>query len=128
MKKLLIIGVLLLSSFGYATNYTTDTVTQEVAKNQKSKYEERKAWIEERKYGLLALCDQLINTYDFPKNNIESTRDKLKLKVRMYEKDIQDVDYANDKKFEGIQKKFDNLEAYFRSYTLQLKDRENLRR
>jgi hypothetical protein len=96
-------------------------------KNQKNIYEERKDWIDDRKYGLFALCDKLINMRDFPKTNIESARDKLKLKVRMYMKDIQDVDYADDKKFEGIQKKMAGFESYFRSYTLQLKDRENLR-
>jgi hypothetical protein len=124
MKKILIIGVLLLSSLSYAAN----SIPQEVVKDQKTKYEERKTWIEDRKYALIALCDKLINTYDFPKLNIESTRDKLKLKVRMYEKEIQDVDYADDKKFEGIKKRFDSLEAYLRSYTIQLRDRQDLRR
>jgi len=129
MKKILIIAVLLLSSLSHSTNTATDAVPQqEVVKDQKTKYEERKAWIEDRKYALIALCDKLINTYDFPKINLESTRDKLKLKVRMYEKEIQDVDYADDKKFEGIQKRFESLEAYLRSYTLQLRDRQNLRR
>ena len=128
MKKLLIIGVLLLSSLSYTTNNAADAVPQEVGKAQDSIYKARKTWIEDRKYVLIALCDKLINMYDFPKINIESTRDKLKLKVRMYEKDIQDVDYADDKKFEGIQKRFESLEAYLRSYTLQLRDRQNLRR
>jgi hypothetical protein len=128
MKKLLIIGVLLLSSLGYsATNTATNAITQEAGKDQDSIYKARKIWIEDRKYGLIALCDKLINTYDFPKMNIESTRDKLKLKVRMYEKEIQDVDYADDKKFAGIERKFAGLESYFRSYTLQLKDKQNLR-
>lgn len=128
MKNLLIIGVLLLSSLSYSTNNVANKVSQEVGKVQDSTYKARKTWIEDRKYEIIALCDKLINTYDFPKINIESTRDKLKLKVRMYEKDIQDVDYADDKKFEGIQKRFNSLEAYFRSYAIQLRDRQNLRR
>lgn len=99
MKKLLIIGVLLLSSLSYSTNTDTNAMSQEARKDQDSIFKARKTWIEGRKYGLIVLCDQLINIYYFPKANIECTRDKLKLKVWMYEKDIQDVDYADDKIF-----------------------------
>ncbi|MBP8156430.1 MAG: hypothetical protein KAX81_05330 [Leadbetterella sp.] len=127
MKRLLIIGVLLLSSLSYSTTTVTYKVSQEVGKAQDSTYKARKTWIEDRKYALISLCDKLINTYDFPKANIESTRDKLKLKVRMYEKEIQDVDYTDDKKFEGIKRKFDSLESYFRTYPQKLREKENLR-
>lgn len=64
---------------------------------------------------------------DFPKTNIEAQRDKLKLRLRMYVKDIESVDYADDKQFAGIQKKFENMEAYFRDYTVKLRERETLR-
>jgi hypothetical protein len=127
MKKLLIIGVLLLSSLSYAANSATDTVPQEVAKDQDSIYKARKTWVDDRKYELLALCDKLINMHDFPKTNIDAERDKLKLKLRMYVKEIRTVDYADDKKFEGIQKKFDHLESYFRSYPQKLREKENLK-
>ena len=126
--KYLITSALLLTSLTYTTNYATAVEPLAIVKAQKTKYEERKDWIEERKYGLLSLCDKLINSYDLPKTNIESTREKLKLKVRMYEKDIQDVDYANDKKFESIKRKFDEIEAYFQNYTQHLKDKAYLRR
>lgn len=127
MKKLLIIGVLLLSSLSHATNSATAALPQEVVKDQKAKYEERKTWIEDKKYELLALCDQLINMQDFPKSNIEAERDKLKLKLRMYVKEIRSVDYADDKKFGGIQRKFDQLESYFRTYPPKLREKENLK-
>jgi hypothetical protein len=127
MKKLLIIGVLLLSSLSYAANSATDTVPQEVAKDQDSIYKARKTWVDDRKYELLTLCDKLINMHDFPKSNIEAERDKLKLKLRMYVKEIRTVDYANDKKFGGIQKKIDHLESYFRSYPQKLREKENLK-
>lgn len=131
MKKLLIIGVLLLSSISYSTNIATDAVGQEVpqavGQDQKTKYEERKRWIEDRKYELFDLCDKLINMHDFPKTNIEAERDKLKLKVRMYIKDIKSVDYADDKKFEGIQKRLDSFESYFRAYPQKLREKENLK-
>lgn len=127
MKKALIICFLILSSFSYATNSADDTTNQEGVKDQKTKYEERKKWIEDRKYGLLTLCDELVNMHDFPKTNIDAERDKLKLKLRMYVKDIKSVDYADDKKFEGIQRKFDSLESYFRSYPQKLREKENLR-
>lgn len=127
MKRILMICVLLLSGLSYATNCATDAVTQEQEKDQKSKYEERKEWIKERKNQLLTLCNELINMHDFPETNIEDERDKLKLRLRMYVKDIKSVDYADDKKFTGIQKKFESLESYFRDYTLKLRERENLR-
>lgn len=127
MKRILIICVLILSGLSYATNYPTDAVTQEQEKDQKSKYEGRKEWIKERKNQLLTLCNELINMHDFPETNIEAERDKLKLRLRMYVKDIKSVDYADDKKFTGIQKKFESLESYFRDYTLKLRERENLR-
>lgn len=128
MKRILIICVLLLSGLSYATNYPTDALTQEQEKDQKAKYEERKEWIKERKNQLLTLCNELINMHDFPKTNIEAERDKLKLRLRMYVKDIKSTDYADDKKFTGIQKKFESLESYFRDYTLKLRERENRRR
>lgn len=128
MKRILIICVLLLSGLSYATNYPNDALTQEQEKDQKAKYEERKEWIKERKNQLLTLCNELINMHDFPKTNIEAERDKLKLRLRMYVKDIKSTDYADDKKFTGIQKKFESLESYFRDYTLKLRERENRRR
>ena len=129
-KRVLIIGVLFLSTLSYSTNYMSYSVmTQQVEqeKDQKAKYEERKDWIEERKNGLLKLCNELINMNDFPKTNIEVQRDKLKLRLRMYVKDIKSVDYADDKQFAGIQKKFENMEAYFRDYTVKLREKETLR-
>ncbi|SHH02310.1 hypothetical protein SAMN05443549_11119 [Flavobacterium fluvii] len=127
MKRLLIIGVLLLSSLSYSANNSSVAVDQVAGKEQDSIYKARKTWIEERKYGLIALCNELITAYDFPKTNIEAERDKLKLKVRMYVKEINDVDYSDDKKFAGIQKKFDNIESTFRSYPQKLRERENLK-
>lgn len=130
-KRVLIIGILFLSILSYSNNsvsYSTEVIQQvDQEKDQKSKYEERKDWIKERKNGLFTLCNELINMSDFPNTNIEAERDKLKLKVRMYIKEIKSVDYADDKKFTGIQKKFDNLESHFRDYTVKLRERENLK-
>lgn len=131
-KRVLIIGVLFLSTLSYSTNSlcnAVNVVTQNVEqeKDQKAKYEERKDWIKDKKNELLTLCNELINMHDFPKTNIEAERDKLKLRLRMYVKDIKSTDYADDKKFTGIQKKFDNIESYFREYTLKLRERENRR-
>lgn len=127
MKNLLIIGVLLLSSLSYSTNTVAYKVSQEVGKVQDSTYKARKTWIEDKKYELHALCDKLINAYDFPKTNVEAEKDKMKLRVRMYVKEIKDVDYADDKKFAAIQKKFDYIESTFRSYPQKLREKENLR-
>lgn len=123
MKKILIIGFLLLSSLSYSAK--SASIQQEEGKDQKTKYKERKEWIEDRKYELLNLCDQLVNMHDFPKTNIEAERDKLKLKLRMYVKEIRDVDYADDKKFATIQKKMDGFESYFRAYPEKLREKEN---
>lgn len=124
MKKLLIVGLLFFSSLSYSTNYATDGATQEVEKDQKMKYDERKDWIENRKNELISLCNKLINMYDFPKTNVEKERDKVKLKVRMYVKEIKSIDYADDKKFEGIQKKFESLESYIKSCPQKIRERE----
>ncbi|MES2240988.1 MAG: hypothetical protein V4497_12095 [Bacteroidota bacterium] len=132
-KRFLIIGVLLLSSLGHSTTHclsAIDGVTQEVKKDQDSKsvYDERNEWIKTRKNELIALISELVNMNDFPKTNIENEKDKLKLKIRMYVKDIKDVDYADDKKFEGIKAKFDSLESYIRSTPARLRLRENMKR
>lgn len=132
-KRILVIGFLYLSFLSHSaagaafntSHRAAKSVEQE--KDQKAKYEERKDWIKERKNGLLTLCNELINMNDFPKTNIEAQRDKLKLRLRMYVKDIESVDYADDKQFAGIQKKFENMEAYFRDYTVKLRERETLR-
>lgn len=132
-KRVLIIGFFFLSTLSHSANYlscTTNVVIQyvEQEKDQKTKYEERKDWINDRKNGLLTLCNELINMNDFPKTNIEAERDKLKIRLRMYVRDIKSVDYANDKQFAVIQKKFDNMEASFRDYTVKLRERENMKR
>ncbi len=128
MKRLLIIGVLLLSSLSYSANNYSVKLDRVAGKEQDSIYKARKTWIEDKKYELLALCDKLINANDFPKTNIEKERDKLKLKLRMYVKEIQSVDFTDDKKFEGIQKKLVSMEYYFRGYPMKLRERENLKR
>ncbi len=133
-KRILIIGILFLSSLGFAAKkeiskckkIVLEKVDQD--KDQKAKYEERKEWIKNRKNELFKLINKTINIYEFPNANIESERDKLKLKVRMYAKDIKSEDYSQDKKFERIQQRFDNLEKYIIDYAARLKERQLMRR
>ncbi len=125
--RLVIVGSLMLTSLSYSANFTANVVPQELTKDQDSIYKERKTWIGVRKSELFKLCDQLINSRDFPKTNIETQREKFKLKVRMYEKEIESADYANDKTFAGIQKKFDYMESSFRSTVVKLKEKEDLK-
>ncbi len=130
-KRVLIIGFFFLSTLSYSAgflSYTASMLIECQDQDQKTKYEERKDWINDRKNGLLTLCNELINMNDFPKTNIEAERDKLKIRLRMYVRDIKSVDYADDKQFAVIQKKFDNMEASFRDYTVKLRERENMRR
>lgn len=77
---------------------------------------------------MIQLINELVNMNDFPQINIENERDKQKLKIRMYVKDIKSVDYADDKKFAGIQKKFESMESYVKAQPQRLRERENLKR
>lgn len=61
-KRVLIIGFFFLSTLSYSAgflSYTASMLIECQDQDQKTKYEERKDWINDRKNGLLTLCNEL---------------------------------------------------------------------